>query len=210
MLSTITFFFFLKQGKKVKSWFWLFHLCNTEKKNGTIGLHGGETNAKDRVRSSAQCFILFGFGQECSFRCIPNSCHIYWPLYVKLVLKKSLAHTDIPHYSDYCYSVCFLYILIISILKIYIFVKTTIFQNQEAAVWSINLFILQIYQVFIYFSNDFYSTSHIQLLTINFSNVILKCKYYPEKKCKSEQQDWKITPGTSSQTLSPIMGRVEI
>ncbi len=32
--------FFVKQDKRVKSRFWLFNLCNSEKK-GKIGLHGG-------------------------------------------------------------------------------------------------------------------------------------------------------------------------
>ncbi len=48
--------FFVKQDKRVISRFWLFNLCNSEK-NCKIG----------------QCFILFGFGQELSFRCIPTS-----------------------------------------------------------------------------------------------------------------------------------------
>ncbi len=45
------------------------------KKNGKIGLHGGQ-NVKNLVQSSAQCFILFGFsfGQEFKFRYIPK----YW------------------------------------------------------------------------------------------------------------------------------------
>ncbi len=34
-------FFFVKQDKIVKSRFWLFNLCNSEK-NCKIGLHGGE------------------------------------------------------------------------------------------------------------------------------------------------------------------------
>ncbi len=37
-----------------------------------LGLHGGEENPKKHVRYSAQCFILFGFGQEFSFQSIPT------------------------------------------------------------------------------------------------------------------------------------------
>jgi len=57
VLSNVFFFyFFVRQDKRVISRFWLFNLCNSEK-NCKIG----------------QCFILFGFGQELSFRCIPTS-----------------------------------------------------------------------------------------------------------------------------------------
>ncbi len=43
--------FFVKQDKRVKSRFWLFNLCNSEK-NSKIGLHGGEF-LKKRVQYSA-------------------------------------------------------------------------------------------------------------------------------------------------------------
>ncbi len=42
-----------------------------------IDLHGGEKKLQNRVRHSAQCFILFGFGQEFSFRCIPKQKLLY-------------------------------------------------------------------------------------------------------------------------------------
>ncbi len=42
-----------------------------------MGLHAGEKKAKKRVQYSAQCFILFGFGQEFSFRCIPKQKLLY-------------------------------------------------------------------------------------------------------------------------------------
>ncbi len=42
-----------------------------------IDLHAGEKKAKNRVRYSAQCFILFGFGQEFSFWCIPKQKLLY-------------------------------------------------------------------------------------------------------------------------------------
>ncbi len=38
-----------------------------------MAIHGGE-KAKNHVRYSAQCLILFDFGQEFSLRCIPNVC----------------------------------------------------------------------------------------------------------------------------------------
>ncbi len=41
MVSVIFFVFFVKQDKRVNSWFWLINLCNSEKKF-KIGLHGGE------------------------------------------------------------------------------------------------------------------------------------------------------------------------
>ncbi len=69
-------FLFEKQDKTVKSTFWLFHLCNGEKKNGKIGLHGEKMRKTVFViwpSAFAQCFILFGFGQEFSFRCIPST-----------------------------------------------------------------------------------------------------------------------------------------
>ncbi len=46
-------------------------------------------NAINRVRSSAQCFILFGFGQEFSFRCIPNrkyKWHLKWTVQYEIIV----------------------------------------------------------------------------------------------------------------------------
>ncbi len=65
------FFFPVKQDKRVKSWFWLFNLYNSEK-HCKIGLHGGEIFWQNVFGIRPQCLILFGFGQEFSFRCIPT------------------------------------------------------------------------------------------------------------------------------------------
>ncbi len=44
------------------------------KKNGKIGLHGEQMRKNVfGIWPSAQCFILFGFGQEFSFWCIPTN-----------------------------------------------------------------------------------------------------------------------------------------
>ncbi len=54
-MVSVRIFLFLKQDKRVKADFgYLINAIVT--KNCKIG----------------QCFILFGFGQEFSFRCIPN------------------------------------------------------------------------------------------------------------------------------------------
>ncbi len=66
--------FFVKHDKRVKSIFLIYAIV---KKIAKLGLHGGEYKKKKRVWYSAfglwpQSFILFGFGQELSSRCIPS------------------------------------------------------------------------------------------------------------------------------------------
>ncbi len=64
-----------KAGQKSKNRFWLFHLCNIEKKAKYAYM--GRNKCENSVRLSAQCFILFGFGQEFSFRFIPKQKLLY-------------------------------------------------------------------------------------------------------------------------------------
>ncbi len=70
----ILFFFFVKQDKNSKKDFGYLIYAIVEEKKLSKQAYMGDIFLllKNRVRYSAQCFILFGFGQEFSFRCIPT------------------------------------------------------------------------------------------------------------------------------------------